>query len=159
MQRLNKQCTRRDPRPAPKGGQGQNRNLASRLLQLDDQATRQQEVLYEVEFALQVKSRLVERMMMMSGAAPDMPLSCNPKNYPTDPTEPTEPTDAPPPPPQDMERKLSRAQGHRTEDETRALRERIEQLAAVLEGVNKEHGMLVEQVGLWVTHGVFRLTN
>ncbi|GBF94678.1 flagella associated protein [Raphidocelis subcapitata] len=81
------------------GGQGQNRNLAARLLQLDEQSTRQQEVLYDVEYALQ-----------------------------------------------DMERKLSRAQGHRTEDETRALRERIEQLTGTLEGVAAEHSMLVEQV-------------
>jgi hypothetical protein len=47
---------RRSPEPAraPAGGQGQNRNLAARLMQLDEQATRQQEVLYDVEFALQV---------------------------------------------------------------------------------------------------------
>jgi len=48
--------------------------------------------------------------------------------------------------PQDMERKISRAQGHRTEDETRALRERIERLTEVLGAATAEHGMLVEQV-------------
>lgn len=42
---------------------------------------------------------------------------------------------------------MSRAQGHRTEDETRALGEKIEQLTGVLEGVNAEHAMLMEQVG------------
>ncbi|KAI8473820.1 MAG: hypothetical protein J3K34DRAFT_166010 [Monoraphidium minutum] len=95
------------------GGQGQNRNLASRLLQLDEQATRQQEVLYDVEFALQ-----------------------------------------------DMERKLSRAQGHRTEDETRALRERIEGLTETLAAASAEHSMLLDQVkAAEVALGESRRTN
>jgi hypothetical protein len=46
-----------------------------------------------------------------------------------------------------MERKLARAQGHRTEDETRALRDRIEQLGSMLAGANAEHAMLLGQVG------------
>lgn len=45
-----------------------------------------------------------------------------------------------------MERKLSRAAGHRTEDETRALKEKIEGLTATLEGVAAEHSMLQDQV-------------
>ncbi|KIY92839.1 hypothetical protein MNEG_15125, partial [Monoraphidium neglectum] len=45
----------------------------------------------------------------------------------------------------DMERKLSRAQGHRTEDETRALVERIEALTAALQAVVAEHAMLLDQ--------------
>lgn len=48
--------------------------------------------------------------------------------------------------PQEMERKLSRAQGHRTEDETRALRTRIEELTASLAAAAAEHAMLVDQV-------------
>ncbi|GAX79427.1 hypothetical protein CEUSTIGMA_g6868.t1 [Chlamydomonas eustigma] len=81
------------------GGQGQNKNLAVRITQLDEQVVRQQELLYNVEFQLQ-----------------------------------------------QMERKVARAGGHRTEDETRLLNARIEKLTGILEGVNAEHGMLLEQV-------------
>ena len=35
------------------GGQGQNKNMASRIRQLDEQVIRQQELLYNVEFQLQ----------------------------------------------------------------------------------------------------------
>lgn len=48
-----------------------------------------------------------------------------------------------------MERKLARAQGHRTEDETRALAERIEGLTAALQAATTEHAMLVDQASLW----------
>jgi hypothetical protein len=48
-----------------------------------------------------------------------------------------------------MERKLARAQGHRTEDETRALRERIEQLGDALQGVSAEHAMVLGRVRRW----------
>ena len=47
---------------------------------------------------------------------------------------------------QQMERKVARAGGQRSEDETRGLNARIERLTGVLEGVNAEHGMLLEQV-------------
>ena len=47
---------------------------------------------------------------------------------------------------QQMERKVARAGGVRSEEETRALNARIEKLTAVLEGVNNEHSMLLEQV-------------
>jgi hypothetical protein len=47
---------------------------------------------------------------------------------------------------QQMERKVARAGGVRSEEETRALNTRIEKLASVLEGVNGEHSMLLEQV-------------
>ena len=47
---------------------------------------------------------------------------------------------------QQMERKVARAGGVRSEEETRALNARIEKLAGVLEGVNGEHSMLLEQV-------------
>ena len=47
---------------------------------------------------------------------------------------------------QDAERRVARAQGHRTEDESRALHARIKVLTEVLDGVNSEHGMLLEQV-------------
>ncbi len=48
---------------------------------------------------------------------------------------------------QQMERKVARAGGVRSEEETRALNARIEKLTAILEGVNGEHSMLLEQVG------------
>ena len=48
-----------------------------------------------------------------------------------------------------MERKVARAGGVRTEEETRVLNARIEKLAAILEGVNTEHSMLLEQVSLY----------
>lgn len=44
-----------------------------------------------------------------------------------------------------MERKLARAQGQRTEDETRALRERIEELGGSLKAVSAEHAVLSDQ--------------
>lgn len=47
---------------------------------------------------------------------------------------------------QQMERKVSRAGGQRSEEETKLLNTRIEKLTAILEGVNQEHSMLVEQV-------------
>ena len=47
---------------------------------------------------------------------------------------------------QQMERKVARAGGVRSEEETRVLNARIEKLTQVLEGVNAEHGMLLEQV-------------
>eukprot|EP00195_Chlamydomonas_chlamydogama_P009299 CAMPEP_0202915398 /NCGR_PEP_ID=MMETSP1392-20130828/65575_1 /ASSEMBLY_ACC=CAM_ASM_000868 /TAXON_ID=225041 /ORGANISM="Chlamydomonas chlamydogama, Strain SAG 11-48b" /LENGTH=937 /DNA_ID=CAMNT_0049607407 /DNA_START=168 /DNA_END=2981 /DNA_ORIENTATION=- len=47
---------------------------------------------------------------------------------------------------QQMERKVARAGGVRSEEETRALNARIEKLTSVLEGVNTEHSMLLEQV-------------
>lgn len=47
---------------------------------------------------------------------------------------------------QQMERKVARAQGVRSDEETRALTARIERLTQVLEGVNAEHSMLLEQV-------------
>jgi hypothetical protein len=43
----------------PAGGQGQNRNLSARLAQLDDQVSRQQELLYSVDFQLQEMERKV----------------------------------------------------------------------------------------------------
>ena len=87
--------------PPLAGGQGQNRNLGSRLAQLDDQVSRQQELLYSVDFQLQ-----------------------------------------------EMERKVARARGVRSDEETRQLNARIQQLTGVLEGVNGEHLMLLEQVGV-----------
>lgn len=50
-------------------------------------------------------------------------------------------------PTQDLERRLARAKGHRSEDETRALNLRIEQLSKAMEGVAAQHSMLVGQVG------------
>jgi hypothetical protein len=47
---------------------------------------------------------------------------------------------------QDMERKVARAQGHRTQDETTKFTERINELTGVLEGVNAEHRLLLDQV-------------
>ncbi|KAL6756441.1 hypothetical protein V8C86DRAFT_2647977 [Haematococcus lacustris] len=47
---------------------------------------------------------------------------------------------------QQMERKVARAGGVRSEEESRALHARIEKLTAVLEGVNAEHSMLLDQV-------------
>ncbi|KAG2422661.1 hypothetical protein HXX76_015898 [Chlamydomonas incerta] len=47
---------------------------------------------------------------------------------------------------QQMERKVARAGGVRSEEETRALNARIEKLTAILEGVNAEYSMLLEQV-------------
>jgi hypothetical protein len=82
------------------GGQGQNRNLASRLSQLDEQVGRQQELLYSVDFQLQ-----------------------------------------------EMERRVARAKGVRSDEETKQLNMRIQQLTGMLEGVNAEHLMLLEQVG------------
>ncbi len=81
------------------GGQGQNKNMASRIAALDEQVVRQQELLYNVEFQLQ-----------------------------------------------QMERRVARAGGVRSEEETRALNGRIEKLTTVLEAVNTEHSMLMEQV-------------
>lgn len=81
------------------GGQGQNRNLASRLSQLDEQVGRQQELLYSVDFQLQ-----------------------------------------------EMGRRVARAKGVRSDEETKQLNLRIQQLASLLEGVNGEHLMLLEQV-------------
>lgn len=145
------------PAPLPAGGQGQNRNLAARLLQLDDQSTRQQEVLYDVEFALQAsraracwppRGGYVRRWPKRDGRA-DSGCIAN-SRVPELPRRASALGDCQFPSPtshlQDMERKLSRAQGHRTEDETRALRERIEQLTGTLEGVAAEHSMLVNQV-------------
>ena len=42
---------------------------------------------------------------------------------------------------------MARAKGVRSDEETRQLNARIAQLTGVLEGVNAEHGMLLEQVG------------
>ncbi|PNH02795.1 Coiled-coil domain-containing protein 39 [Tetrabaena socialis] len=47
---------------------------------------------------------------------------------------------------QQMERKVARAGGMRSEEETRALNTRIEKLTSILEGINQEHSMLLEQV-------------
>ncbi|GFR48534.1 hypothetical protein Agub_g10430 [Astrephomene gubernaculifera] len=47
---------------------------------------------------------------------------------------------------QQMERKVARAGGVRSEEETRALNARIEKLTGILESVNQEHSMLLEQV-------------
>ncbi|MEW5311178.1 MAG: hypothetical protein WDW38_002914 [Sanguina aurantia] len=47
---------------------------------------------------------------------------------------------------QQMGRKVARAGGVRSEEETRSLNARIGKLTAVLEGVNAEHSMLMEQV-------------
>lgn len=47
---------------------------------------------------------------------------------------------------QDMERRIARAGGHRSDDEARVLNGRIEKLTEILEGVNVEHSMLLEQV-------------
>lgn len=87
--------------PSPAGSQSQNKALAGRILGLDDQVVRQQELLYSVEFQMA-----------------------------------------------EMERKISRAQGKRSDDEARALNARIEKLTAMLENVNAEHAMLLEQVRL-----------
>jgi hypothetical protein len=48
---------------------------------------------------------------------------------------------------QDLERRIARVGGHRSDDEARALNARIAKLTEVLEGVNTEHSMLLEQVG------------
>ncbi|KAK9820385.1 hypothetical protein WJX72_009778 [[Myrmecia] bisecta] len=81
------------------GGQAQNKNLAEKINGLDDQVVKQHEMLYNVEFQLQM-----------------------------------------------MERKVARAGGERSDEETRALNLRIAKLTQVLEGVNAEHAMLVAQV-------------
>jgi hypothetical protein len=47
---------------------------------------------------------------------------------------------------QEMERRIARAGGHRSDDEARALNARIAKLTEILEGVNAEHAMLLEQV-------------
>lgn len=47
---------------------------------------------------------------------------------------------------QQMERKVARAQGVRSEEESRALNARIAKLTSTLEEVNVEHSMLLEQV-------------
>lgn len=47
---------------------------------------------------------------------------------------------------QEMERRIARAGGHRSDDEARALNARIAKLSEILEGVNAEHAMLLEQV-------------
>lgn len=49
---------------------------------------------------------------------------------------------------QQMGRKVARAGGVRSEEETRSLNARIEKLTVVLEGVNAEHSMLMEQVSM-----------
>lgn len=41
------------------GGQGQNKNLSSRISALDEQVVKQQEILYNVEFQLQQMERKV----------------------------------------------------------------------------------------------------
>jgi coiled-coil domain-containing protein 39 len=81
------------------GGQAQNRNLVTRIQQLDDQVIRQQELLYNVEFQLQ-----------------------------------------------QMERKVSRAKGERSDEEQNVLNEKIAGLTSQLEGVNEQHSMLLAQV-------------
>lgn len=45
----------------------------------------------------------------------------------------------------EMERRISRAQGKRSDDEVRAMNARIERLTGMLENVNAEHTMLLEQ--------------
>ena len=50
-----------------------------------------------------------------------------------------------------MERKVARAGGVRSEEETRALNARIEKLTIVLESVNSENGMLLDQVRSYFT--------
>ncbi|GLI65004.1 hypothetical protein VaNZ11_008430 [Volvox africanus] len=47
---------------------------------------------------------------------------------------------------QQMERKVARAGGVRSEEETRALNARIEKLTSILDSVCQEHSMLMEQV-------------
>ena len=57
-----------------------------------------------------------------------------------------------------MERKVARAGGERSDDETRVLNGRIAKLTETLEGVNAEHSMISGQVkkaeedlgGLWM---------
>ena len=41
---------------------------------------------------------------------------------------------------------VARAGGQRSEDESKVLNARIEKLTSILEGVNAEHGMLLDQV-------------
>lgn len=48
------------------GGQGQNKNLSSRISALDEQVVKQQELLYNVEFQLQQMERKV-RMQLFKG--------------------------------------------------------------------------------------------
>jgi len=47
---------------------------------------------------------------------------------------------------QQMERKVARAKGERSDEETRALNARIKGLTTQLEGVNAQHSMLLAQV-------------
>lgn len=48
--------------------------------------------------------------------------------------------------PQEMEHRIARAGGHRSDDEARALNVRIADLSQLLETVSSEHSMLTTQV-------------
>ena len=47
---------------------------------------------------------------------------------------------------QGLERRVARASGERSDEETRVLNQRIEKLTTVLEGVNVEHTLLTNQL-------------
>lgn len=49
---------------------------------------------------------------------------------------------------QEMEHRIARAGGHRSDDEARALNARIADLSKLLETVSSEHAMLTTQVSL-----------
>eukprot|EP00756_Hemistasia_phaeocysticola_P014777 Hpha_TRINITY_DN15359_c3_g7::TRINITY_DN15359_c3_g7_i1::g.88239::m.88239 len=81
------------------GAQAQNKNMASKIAQLDQESFKQQELLYNVEFQVQ-----------------------------------------------QMERKVNRAKGERTEEEKRELKEKIQVLQTMLDDLMKQYKVLDLQV-------------
>eukprot|EP01028_Stygiella_incarcerata_P008180 TRINITY_DN3494_c0_g1_i1.p1 TRINITY_DN3494_c0_g1~~TRINITY_DN3494_c0_g1_i1.p1 ORF type:complete len:924 (-),score=333.31 TRINITY_DN3494_c0_g1_i1:209-2881(-) len=81
------------------GSQSQNKNVQLMLKEYDQQAFKQQELLYNIEFQIQ-----------------------------------------------QMERKVSRASGERSEDEKRKLNERIRELSGVVDEKKQRHRMLSDQL-------------
>jgi len=83
------------------GGQSQNKNMTSKVSQLDAYIIKQQQMLYNASFNVQ-----------------------------------------------QLERKVARAGGERSDEETRVLNQRIQKLNKILEGVNAEYNLLSSQVKL-----------
>ena len=83
------------------GGQSQNKNMTSKVSQIDAYIIKQQQMLYNASFNVQ-----------------------------------------------QLERKVARAGGERSDEETRVLNQKIQKLNKILEGVNAEYNLLSSQVKL-----------
>jgi hypothetical protein len=144
------------------GGQGQAKNLAARQKALDEQLQRQGELMYAVDFSLQVRLAAAhpwQRIAEHAGVAVflraitsractalcSLSAALRPKlaNHTLVACLPALSCCL-----QEMEHRIARAGGYRSDDEARALNARIADLSKLLETVSSEHAMLTTQVSL-----------